>query len=414
MSKRTYQPYEYEIPGDMDPQCTMIIVIPVHNEDHPEWSVHSLMACKIPEDISIEVILVINASVLASSDVKAKNIESFTTLNTLAKASKHPQIAIHIIQENDMPPKKAGVGMARKIGMDVAYQRFLQMGKEDGLIVNLDADCTVSQNYIEALVEWDRRHPNLEGASIYFEHPLGNDERINHSIISYELHLRYFIEVQRYVGLPYAFHTVGSSMLVRSKVYGLVGGMNTRKAGEDFYFLHKIISRGRFNDLNSIAVYPSPRVSDRVPFGTGKAVMDHMASNRYDTTYGFEIFRMLKSDLKSIIQHLEEGNPQLFDLNDWSDTPFKIFLESNDFERKWQEIYQNSKSFHSRLLRFFQWFDAFMLMKYCHFCRDHFGMTDTLEDALAALSASTEDWDLPSVGRQEQLNCLRRIQKGVG
>jgi len=121
------------------------------------------------------------------------------------------------------------------------------------------------------------QHSNTPGCSIYFEHPIAGNEfeaNIYEGIINYELHLRYYYQALKYCGLQYAFHTVGSSMVVRSSAYQKQGGMNKRKAGEDFYFIHKIIALGNFSELNSTVVYPSPRISDRVPFGTGKAIGD--------------------------------------------------------------------------------------------------------------------------------------------
>ena len=71
------------------------------------------------------------------------------------------------------------------------------------------------------------------------------------------------------------------------------GGMNKRQAGEDFYFLHKIIPLGHFGEINTTRVIPSPRPSDRVPFGTGRAVRDYLATHKFET-YPLEAFRDLK------------------------------------------------------------------------------------------------------------------------
>lgn len=46
--------------------------------------------------------------------------------------------------------------------------------------------------------------------------------------------------------------------------------MNQRKAGEDFYFLHKFSILDQLGEINVEIVLPLARSSDRVPFGTGK------------------------------------------------------------------------------------------------------------------------------------------------
>src|SRR5204862_3217619 len=107
------------------------------------------------------------------------------------------------------------------------------------------------------------------------------------------LHLRYYIQALRYAGFPHAHHTIGSCMAVRAGEYRQQGGMNKRKAGEDFYFLHKIIPLGGFGDLTGTTVYPSPRPSDRVPFGTGKAVRENLPG-RQIKTYPLDAFLDLK------------------------------------------------------------------------------------------------------------------------
>jgi hypothetical protein len=44
----------------------------------------------------------------------------------------------------------------------------------------------------------------------------------------------------------YAYHTVGSAMAVKAYQYVKVGGMNRRQAGEDFYFIQKLVHSGNF------------------------------------------------------------------------------------------------------------------------------------------------------------------------
>jgi len=85
--------------------------------------------------------------------------------------------------------------------------------------------------------------------------------------------------------------------------------MNKRQAGEDFYFLQKIIPLGHFTDLTETKVIPSSRPSDRVPFGTGKAVRDFLR-DRQSWTYPLQSFL----DLKQLFEQL----PELFRAKDLS------------------------------------------------------------------------------------------------
>jgi hypothetical protein len=177
------------------------------------------------------------------------------------------------------------------------------------------------------------KNPRSPGCSIYFEHPLDGplDVKVYEAIAAYELHLRYYVHGLRYAGFPHAHHTIGSCMAVRADVYKQQGGMNKRKAGEDFYFLQKIFPLGAFTELTDTTVNPSPRGSDRVPFGTGKAVQAHLAGNKI-STYPLEAFL----DLKMLFDGLpatDRDEPLLrSDLGDGLPESLRTFLPFTEIE----------------------------------------------------------------------------------
>ena len=77
-----------------------------------------------------------------------------------------------------------------------------------------------------------RRHP--------LRHQPGSRRRKQRAIDRYELFLRHYVLGLKLAGSPYAFHTVGSAMACTADAYVRRGGMNTRAAGEDFYFLQHL------------------------------------------------------------------------------------------------------------------------------------------------------------------------------
>ena len=81
---------------------------------------------------------------------------------------------------------------------------------------------------------------------------------------------------------------------MRAWAYVKQGGMNRRQAGEDFYFLQKISWLGPMTELANVIVHPSPRLSDRVPFGTGRAVGGFVSNGRL-TTYPLQAYRAEQS-----------------------------------------------------------------------------------------------------------------------
>ncbi len=193
------------------------------------------------------------------------------------------------------------------------------------------------------------------------------------SIITlYELHLRYYFQGLAYSGFPYVFHTVGSAIAVKALPYVKAGGMNRRQAGEDFYFIQKLVPAGGYFNLNSTTVYPSPRASVRVPFGTG-ASMGKLSSERGSTflTYNVQAFKELrtffglteiffKSDIMSICDQfmIPQG--------------IKLFLDKEEWVEKMKEVKNNTSGFISFQKRFFGWFNMFKIVKYLNFVHSDF------------------------------------------
>ncbi len=348
----------------------IIVVIPCYNESNLLQSLSALYQAKDP-NCSVEIIVLINDAINTNEVHKMKNLDTHGKALFWAEKHNTSRKHFHIIYHTDLPYKKAGVGLARKIGMDEAVFRLEAVDNPNGIIVGFDADSTCDTNYFIAIEKHFQAYPKIQAASIWYEHPLSGkdfDAPIYQAIAEYELHLRYFTLAKRFANYPHAFETIGSSMAVRANAYQLQGGMNTRKAGEDFYFLNKFIVLGKLNELNTTKVIPSPRTSDRVPFGTGKAVGDLIEHQEKLNTYAYQSF----IDLKGLIEQIPIIYNQV-DYN-WTQLPASIlaFFKSINFENKIAEIRKNTTNYESFEKRFFRWLDPFLLMKFVHFSRDQF------------------------------------------
>ncbi len=366
------------------PGLGMVIVIPCHNEPHLIKTLNTLAACTLPK-CNVEVIIVINASENSSEEILKEN--TFTEIELERWIIKNDSAALRYfyITNNALPAKDAGVGLARKIGMDEAVRRFDSIENENGVIVCLDSDCTVESNYLTALENHFLLHPSATGCSIYFEHPLEGDDfvpQVYEGIIRYELFLRYYNCGLRFSGYPFAWHTIGSSMAVRTKIYQQQGGMNKRKAGEDFYFLTKLFPLGGFAELNETTVFPSPRPSERVPFGTGKAInkwLDEGTNNL--PTYNSKTFTDL-AELVELVPELYNAPVDAIQQKIQHLSPALLtFLSDNDVENKLAEINANVKSKEQFINRFYRWFGNFMVLKFVHFARDNYYGQQSIEAA---------------------------------
>ncbi|MGC9343399.1 MAG: hypothetical protein ACP5E3_11915 [Bacteroidales bacterium] len=350
-----------------------IAVIPAFNESGLNKSLDSLYRAVRPS-YPVEVIIVINWPFNSMADVVKKNHEIKKKADEWAKARNQDSLRFHTVTAEPDSEKKSGVGYARKIGMDEAVRRFNRVNSREGIILSLDADVEVNDHYFLELEKHFERFPSTTGCSTYFEHPLdqADNEDIRQAIIQYELHQRYYIQSLRYAGHPNVFHTVGSAFAVKTEAYCLQGGMNARKAGEDFYFLQKLFDLGNFTECNTAHVYPSPRPSERVPFGTGPVVLDYLVSKKDLLSFNTESFEILK-------QFIEVGE-ELYESvknDDWSFLEqlhplMKKYLEINDIEARLKEIHENSGDSIAFRKRFYRWFNMFRMLKFLNFGKSSF------------------------------------------
>jgi glycosyltransferase involved in cell wall biosynthesis len=350
-----YPPLLEEAPH---PHLGMIVVIPCYNEPNLLASLNALWRCDRPER-AVEVIVVINSSETSSPEILQQNRSTLDEARLWAREDCDRYFRVHFIDAPLLPRKHAGVGLARKIGMDEALYRADSLDQLDLPIVCFDADSTCDANYLVELERYFAANPKSPGCSLFFEHPLEHD-----AIILYELHLRYYVEALRFAAFPHAFHTIGSSMAVRARDYMKQGGMNKRQAGEDFYFLHKIIPLGGFGEINTTRVIPSPRASDRVPFGTGRAVRDFAEDGKLQT-YPLQAFHDLKQ-LFAMVPALRASIDRVTDLS----APLQQFLTEQGFSKRLAEIRTHTNTVETFRARFFRWFDGFLAMKYIHHARD--------------------------------------------
>lgn len=352
------------------PELKICVVIPAFNEPAIIESLEALWNCNLPES-AVEILIVINTPENSSIEIMETTNIMIVDVNKWIYNHQNEKIIFHIIERLNLPIKDAGVGLARKIGMDEAVNR-LNCAGNDGIIAGFDADAVCDTNYLTELENHFAKESKSPGASIYYEHPLvSEDEIIDEGILRYELHLRYLIHALRFARYPFAFHTVGSSFAVRSYAYVKQGGMNKRRAGEDFYFLQKIITLGNFTEINSSRIIPSSRLSNRVPFGTG-ASMNKWITEQELTTYHLNAYKGL-AQLTSNIEILFTADDSIInDILDSLPEPLMLFMLKNDFIENLKSIRNNTASLKTFCDRFYRWFDAFQVIKYLNYSHEDF------------------------------------------
>ena len=188
-------------------------------------------------------------------------------------------------------PADQGVGLARKIGCDIALRLISDGSVDSDWIHTSDADVLFPSDYFV--------HAAEVGDSALlrpFWHLCDLDTVPGRALALYEISLRYWLLGLLEAGSPYAFHTVGSTVVVRATSYAQVRGFPRRNAAEDFYLLQKLAKVGRVRQLAGSPLRIRQRFSDRVPFGTGRATgnwSERLASGEEFHLYDPRVFQAL-------------------------------------------------------------------------------------------------------------------------
>ncbi|HSF88890.1 MAG TPA: hypothetical protein VLA46_05685 [Saprospiraceae bacterium] len=397
-----------------EPAPGLVVCIPVYAEPDLIATLESLLACDLP-DTGVEVLLLFNmSSRMTKAEVRIHHT-AWQEMLAWINLQQLKVITFRPVFLDVLPDPKGGVGWARKIVLDEAARLLNQ----EGVMLCLDSDCTVARNYLKVVYEYFKMHPGCNAVSIYYEHnldTLGQHER--HAIIQYELHLRYLVRAMRWAGHPFAFQTVGSSMAVRRKGYLAHGGMNTRQAGEDFYFLQKFIEVDSLQEIKNTIVYPSARISDRVPFGTGRAMSQLLPGNTAWMTADFKVFMLIKP----LLYQTDELRKLLSQSN--SDEKFEAgllklqvhpdvisFLKQMDFEEHCREILLHTSTYANFRRRFFRYFNSFMMIRYMHYMRDHFFADVPIEQAAKEMYQAAFSEAVPGRSIEEMLLQFRQLDR---
>jgi len=266
-------------------------------------------------------------------------------------------------------PHWGGVGLARKIGCDSALAFLLGLKKpialDDFIFFSLDADTIVSPDYLETAGH-ELMKSGCAGGVISFKHQKADSPESQAAIDEYEAFLNYYVEGLRWAGSPYAFHTIGSCICFTASGYIRANGFAARRqAGEDFYFCVEIAKTGGICEINKTMVFPSARISRRVPFGTGKRMAEAVLNGReVILAYDFRVFVCLRELLTAVSTYTDAGDDRIYAA--LTNHATREFLESRGFPGIWGRFQRQYKTRDALLDAFHRWFDGFVTLKYIH------------------------------------------------
>ena len=370
----------------ISPLVSMIVMIPCLNEPEIFRTLESLWACE-PVKSSCEVVVVVNEAENSRIAIKEFNRENYLKLFDWKIKHDRKNLVLHPIYARAVNDRHAGAGMARKIGMDEIVRRFNALNRPEGVIISLDADCLVSPNYLRRIESAFSQNKSCFAATLNFRHRVDemDDPKQRLGIQLYEDYLHYYKKALDFAGFPDSIYTIGSAFAVRADAYIKQGGMNRRQAGEDFYFLNKLTKLGKVIEITDAFVYPSARVSDRVPFGTGAAMTKWMNdADDLALTYNFTAFL----DLKVLFGQVDRLFRNNADAGFMAVLPASVcdYLQTLGFSEKLTEINNNSSSLASFRKRFFQFFDAFIILRFLNLAHQKYYPKQNLSEAIRQLN----------------------------
>ncbi len=343
----------------------VVVVIPCYNEPGLFDTLHSLLAC---EGLTAKVctVIVFNSGERSSTESIEQNRISFRQTKAFIEKYNNEGMRFFPLLFEGLPRKYAGVGLARKIGMDLAVEHFLRTGNDRGVIVSLDADCTVSENFLTLIHHAFISNDRLNATVHNFRHRIENNTgALENGVRQYEAYIRYYRAMLQFTGFPWYYHTIGSAFAVTADAYVRVGGMGRQQGGEDFYFLQKVFALGEIRELNDVRVYPLARFSDRVPFGTGPALLKIM--NQRDEVlkvYSRDAFVSLKQLFEMKDAFYLKNNQEVCDMLTALHPSLQHFLQETLFLNDIADCNDNSASLAAFQKRFFHHFNAFRIIKY--------------------------------------------------
>lgn len=341
--------------------------------------------------------------------------------------AQHHLLVVNRSQPGLYIPSQQGVGLARKIGADIACQLFQQQKLTNPWLFSSDADVSLPAHYFNAcnllasthaaavfdfihLPQASRANSNNDEHQQISGHQKSNNCNNNQvAQLLYDIKLRYYVASLHWADSPFAYHTIGSLLAININHYCQVRGFPKRAGGEDFYCLNKLAKLGSVARLNT-QIQVTARLSDRVPFGTGPALnnINQLTAPAADYHYyhptGFnwlkQILNWLSNSLCKLIDqqgnwqpllaeycqqlsNIEHPASELLVISQQDSQSIQQVLEWLGINKLIQHTLKQPPTVEQWQSTITHWFDGFRTLKFIHLCRDHFLPALSLQQLVA-------------------------------
>lgn len=287
-------------------------------------------------------------------------------------------------------PADQGVGLARRIGCDLALALYAAGALRTRWIHMTDADVTLPADYFAAAA---RAAADSVALTYGFWHArsAAGDAWVDAATGLYEIYLRYHRLGLAWAGSPYALHTIGSSLAVDARAYAAVRGVPRRQAAEDFYLVNKLVKLGPVREPEGAPIAIRARRSARVPFGTGAAtqtIAGELIAGRGYRVYHPRVYAVLGAWLDAmeafaaaagraaghvndrVLDHALAEGADAWQLAGEERRALDRALASLEARRALLDAHARARTPAALSRRLHDWFDGFRTLKLVHAVRD--------------------------------------------
>jgi glucosyl-3-phosphoglycerate synthase len=255
-----------------DPDLCAVIVVPARDE--AQRIGECLMALSRQREVepgSFEVIVILDGC----HDTTAEVVEEL--------ARSEPGLTIHTVKLAD----SEGVGRARRLGMDLACQRLLDLGRDEGLIASTDADSVVATDWLARQLELTRLGAQAIGGHIEL-HSRESGALVAEALLERErrgiARMRAVLRENPSEGMTEHHQFSGASLALTASTYRRCGGLPVRAALEDEALERELRASGvPIHHSRRVRVRTSARTDGRAPRGLARdlACSDWRARRSY-------------------------------------------------------------------------------------------------------------------------------------
>ena len=247
-----------------DPQLFISVIIPARNEaNNLDYALNALRSQRKVDGTPIpwaqyEVLVLLN-NCTDSSAVVAECYQQ-----------RYPDFPLRVATIQ-LAPEKANVGTARRLLMDEACRRLLQVGRPHGIIASTDADTIVDCHWIDQIRTEINQGCEAVGGRI-LTRPDGNQVRLNHlRDVTYRMliaRLEAHLDPLTFDPFPRHFQHFGASMALTCAAYKRVGGLPDVPHLEDEALYTALLRTDtRIRKSPNVRVTTSTRMHGRVAVG---------------------------------------------------------------------------------------------------------------------------------------------------